>query len=402
MKKILIASHNSAKLDLLTDGLSKLEELCDLALAETAESAVLAISEETFDIVVIDRDLGPVDSDALLTLVKERDAQAVRLLLDDTVSPDSNPQPKGLAHQVMSGRANPDDIAASIFRLSTLQEEMNSEAMQRVISSIDKLPSLPTLYMEINAELRSPSGTLSNVGQIISKDIAMTTKILQVANSAYYGFSQKIVDPEHACSVLGIDTINSLVLTYGIFQEAQPGPGTGISVDHVVKHSTQAAFGARTLATSLHLNEDLENKSFLGGFLHDVGKLVLAFNLPSECRDIAELSRKNAIPWHLAEKEVLGVDHAQVGGYLLGLWGLNEAVATAVRYHHNPSASHQGKFSPLTAVHLANAFTYVEDAYEDTPNVDMPYLQSLGVANQVDHWLNMYRSISRVLFTTAK
>jgi HD-like signal output (HDOD) protein len=148
---------------------------------------------------------------------------------------------------------------------------------------------------------------------------------------------------------------------------------------------------ARSVAQEEHQSPAFCEEAFLAGLLHDLGKMVLISNLSSLCREATALATRTQIPMHEAEKQIFGCTHSMVAAYLLGLWGLPESIVEAVAFHNNPMESPAAEFSPLTAVHVANA---LDHAYSDgKPEqfkaiVDVEYLMSLGLTARLEHWQN--------------
>jgi HD-like signal output (HDOD) protein len=142
------------------------------------------------------------------------------------------------------------------------------------------------------------------------------------------------------------------------------------------------------LSRSENLSEEMCDYAFTAGLLHDTGKLVLATRLPEQYSRVAAQTAERKLPFWRAEQEALGASHAEVGAYLLGLWGFCDAVVEALTFHHCPQACPQPGFTPLTAVHVANAFSQGQEPVEaGAPSeIDMDYLQSLRLAERLPAW----------------
>src|SRR5579862_669245 len=133
-------------------------------------------------------------------------------------------------------------------------------------------------------------------------------------------------------------------------------------------------------------DQKIIDEAFVGGLLHDIGKLVLASNFPAEYARIVEIGRKGAESLVAAEENTLGANHAEVGGYLLGLWGLPVPVVEAIALHHHPGKSPTQAFGPLTAVHAANGLLNLERGNSLDEEVDLKYLKALGLDVRLDSW----------------
>jgi HD-like signal output (HDOD) protein len=131
------------------------------------------------------------------------------------------------------------------------------------------------------------------------------------------------------------------------------------------------------------------DNAFIGGLLHDVGKLIIVSRFPKENHEISRRMEPGGMQRWEAESEIIGASHAEIGAYLLGLWGFSDPIIEAAAFHHQPMVCFARGFSPLTAVHAANA---IVDGIEH-PNGDQPgcllneeYLQELGLTEELSKW----------------
>ena len=141
----------------------------------------------------------------------------------------------------------------------------------------------------------------------------------------------------------------------------------------------------------------MAEEAFTAGVLHDIGKLMLAANLPQEFKDAARQSHEKKITLATSERQALGATHAEIGGCVLGIWGLPAAIVTAIAFHHRPDQHATKNFSPLTAVHVANALEHELNPDKDDPTpeqVDRYYLEELGLQNRVEAWREGCRALS--------
>jgi HD-like signal output (HDOD) protein len=251
-----------------------------------------------------------------------------------------------------------------------------------------RLPSLPSLYVQIVEELNDPSATIEHIGQIISQDLAMTAQFLKLVNSAYFGLSRPVANPAEAAMYLGIETIKSLVLSIHTFSEFNDLNGCGFNLDALMHHSMSTAGRAREIAQLEDCSQKIINECFVGGMLHDIGKLLIAANYPKDYEQVTRLVEQDGLSPCVAEKEVFGVNHASVGGYLLGLWGLPVDVVEAIALHHSPHRTMRLVFSALTAVHVADVFEHQRAGQSpvNDNDLDVPYLTSLGLDHRVVEW----------------
>ena len=263
------------------------------------------------------------------------------------------------------------------------------DALRELISRMRSLPTIPSIYLEVRAELKAPHASADSVGAIIAKDMAMTTKLLQVCNSSYFGLPRKITDAGEAVGLLGFDAVNSIVVAVkmlGYYDRIKPAY---YSVDRLWRHSLAVAQHARNLALRHSGDRAMAETAYTAGLMHDLGKIVLACNFCQQYEQAQKAARQQARLLWSVEKETFGASHADIGAYLLGLWGLPPAVIEGAALHHQPLRSASGEFTVLTAVHAANAFehelTPPEDGYA-VSQVDTIYLARINCLTPLDAW----------------
>ena len=391
MKRILFVDDDTQVLDSLAESLAGRVYDWEWVFLDNVEAAMDVLQgDSAFDVVIADSDIGSVKGTDFLSSVGKEHPAAIRLGIAAQMFQGNVFEQDKTAHQYLPKPCNPEELVQSIKRISEMQEELMSRPLMEIVGRIEKLPSVPALYTEIMTELRSPSGTLQHVGEIISKDIAMTTKVLRMANSAFFGFTQRIVDPGHATSLLGINTMTSLVLSSGIFDQSKLPPDSPLNIEDLMDHSAKVAYVARAIAEHEGVEKEFADRAFLAGFLHDIGKLVLASEVSDKYAEVARMSDEEGVVMVQAESEILGSNHAQIGGYLLALWGLPEGVVEAVLRHHWPAPARTKEFNELAAVHVANALVEAGPNPHGDVDVDSQYLQFIGLADSLPIWRSIY------------
>jgi putative nucleotidyltransferase with HDIG domain len=295
-----------------------------------------------------------------------------------------------VAQQFFPKPFNATQLKTGIERSLALRRLLSDKKLVECLSQIRSLPSLPALYVSLMNELRRPEANIDSIGNIITQDMAMTAKLLQMANQGW--LAQPVSSAAEAVMYLGVETVKALVLSAHIFSQFnQPYHflQAYFSVDRLWQHAWSTAKRAREIAREEGADQRFADHCLCAGLLHDIGKLILATNFPNEFLESQVLARKKNITSWEADYEVLGVSHAEIGAYLLGLWNLPDAVIEAVAFHHQPAASGCREFLPLTAVHVANALDYLQhNAAEGLPDkaLDRKYLKDIGAYTQLQHW----------------
>jgi putative nucleotidyltransferase with HDIG domain len=187
-----------------------------------------------------------------------------------------------------------------------------------------------------------------------------------LVNSAFFRLSRRITGIEQAVNHLGFGAIRNLVLSAEVFSSwPSSHPKCALSIDKLQAHVHQVAAAARALTADTPPKAD---DALLAGLLHDIGYWILSNECQAELTESVALAIKENIALHLAETRIIGASHAQVGAYLLGLWGLPYPVIEAVALHHAPESVPQSEFDPLAAVVIAHALL----PGDDTSAFDIP------------------------------
>ncbi|MEW6660229.1 MAG: HDOD domain-containing protein [Thermodesulfobacteriota bacterium] len=220
----------------------------------------------------------------------------------------------------------------------------------------------------------------------------MKLKILQLVNSAFFGYCRHISSPAQAVELLGLETVKALVLSAKIFSQMDRSSMTVLAMDRIWAHRLATGVFAKTIATAEKCERAVADDAFMAGMLHDVGKLILAVNLPKQYKEALAGPRGNGASVLEAERQAFGVTHAEVGAYLLSLWGLPFPIVEAVAFHHVPGRCPQKKMGPLTAVHVGNCQEYAINGQEDDKcQIDAAYLNELKILPRIPPWQALCR-----------
>ena len=265
---------------------------------------------------------------------------------------------KGLGYTMLANHCDAHALASSLRRNARLLEWMADPAIQRLLPSLRKLPATPRLYIQVTEELRSSNGSLEVVAHLIRQDPVMSAKMLQLVNSAFFASTHEVSDTLDAAMILGTERIKSIILLASVFTQYNDAEGISPSIDALLAHSIQVGAYARAIVLSETKDATMAEAAFTAGVLHDMGKMILAGNLPVWYREVKKLRLSKQLSDHAAELEMFGATHANVGACLLASWGLPLSILEAVAWHHEPERSGETGFCLLAAVHAANAFAH--------------------------------------------
>ncbi len=389
MKKILFVDDEPNVLQGLQRMLRSMRHDWEMAFAQSGQEALEVLERNPFDVVISDMRMPGMNGAQLLTEIMKRHPQAVRIILSGQSDQEAILRSIGPTHQYLAKPCDAEALKSTVARACALRDLLTSEALQQLVSRMATLPSLPGLYCEIVEALQNPEVSLNQVAEIVAKDVGMTAKILQLVNSAFFGLPRQISNVTQAIGLIGLDTIKTLVLSFQIFAQFSEARIPPSVLDALWCHSMLVAKYARQIAQSQGQDRQVIEDAFTAGLLHDAGKLALIANLPTQYAEVLAQAREEGLPLVEAEGVLLGVTHAEVGAYLLGLWGLPDPIVEALAFHHYP-AKHLGQgFSPLTAVHVANALAHEMHSTEPAavPTlVDIEYLAALGFTERLSAW----------------
>ncbi len=210
---------------------------------------------------------------------------------------------------------------------------------------------LPEVVAQINELADQPSTTAEDVGALILRDPTMTTKVLRITNSSYYGLRTEVRSIPHAVAYLGINQVRNLVISSALIEAFRFEHGV-IEPRGLWEHSLACAIGAKELARALPALSG--ETAYLGGLLHDLGRIVLMANFPEEFAKAVDNCERGLCTLRQAEESHFGLSHEAAGHTVCQAWDFPEAVLAIVRHHHHPHAA--GPFAPLAAVvQFANA-----------------------------------------------
>jgi HD-like signal output (HDOD) protein len=354
------------------------ETVCATSGAEALE----ALARERIDIAVCDMRMPGMDGADLLGRIRDEFPRVVRIVMSGQAERDAVMRALPGAQQFLSKPCESDELRRVIERAAELSRVLNDEALRSAVGRLDKLPSSPTTFRELSRVAASPEARIDDIAGIVENDPAMSAKVLQLVNSAYFGLARPSASIRHAVAYLGVDLLKGLTLTASVFTAMEVSPVKGFSIEALQRRSLRCA----RLAKRFRAGTPEAEAAFTAGLMHDIGKIVLALGMPERTREVLEEVRRTGRPWHVIEGELFGVTHAAVGAFLLGAWGLPYDVVEAVAYHHAPAGVEGDGVGVLAAVHVAAALVASRDGPSDADGIDRAFLEANGLAGDLDAW----------------
>jgi putative nucleotidyltransferase with HDIG domain len=349
----------------------------NMEFLSSGAAALESMAKAPADVIVSDMRMPGMDGWQLLAEVKKLYPQTVRLVLSGHADPSSVMRAVGTAQLYLAKPCESGSLKAAIVQTQMLRQLLSSDRLALLVGEVGMLPSAPTAFQEILACLQDPAASLTDAAQIIGRDVAMTANIMKLVNSAFFGSRRPITTIDRAVAYLGMDTLGALVLGHGVFQSGVATGIGGFSLEQLWQHTEQTATAARAIALSENLSVARADEAFLAGVLHDVGKVVFATKaagLPNDTMDV------------VAQMEA---HHAEVGAYLLGLWGFPNSIVEAVAFHHTPQKASEKGFGLSGIVHVADRLVHRRSEHRSASidaGLQPGYLEDLGLEHCLPKW----------------
>ena len=237
---------------------------------------------------------------------------------------------------------------------TVIESKIKQERLLSIIETeLQDLPALPAVIVRVMQTINEPTTSAADLNRLISSDQALSGKILRLVNSSYYGFPRRIATITHAIVILGFNTIRNLGTSLGVAKAFDPRGKTALDRNQFWSHSVATAVAAWIIARRRNLNAKMTEEVFVGGLLHDMGKLFLDQYFPDQYAIAIKLARAANIGIWDAEKTALGIGHVLVGKRIAEKWNLPPTLTAMIALHHQPTLS-QDYFDIVAIVHAAD------------------------------------------------
>jgi HD-like signal output (HDOD) protein len=349
-----------------------------MEFVSSGAAALESLAKAPADVIVSDMRMPGMDGWQLLAEVKKLYPQTVRLVLSGQADPSSVMRAVGTAQLYLAKPCESGALKAAIVQTQMLKQLLSNDQLALLAGGVGMLPSAPAAFQEILACLQDPAASLADAAQIIGRDVAMVANIMKLVNSAFFGSRRPITTTDRAVAYLGMDTLGALVLGHSVFQSGVATGIAGFSLERLWQHSLQTGAAARAIAFSENLPAAKADEAFLAGVLHDVGKVVFATKA-AHSNDASAVDIVAQMEAH----------HAEVGAYLLGLWGFPNLIVEAVAFHHTPSLASEKGLGLSGIVHIADRLVHLKSENRSGSNdtgVQAGFLEGLALGHCLPKW----------------
>lgn len=395
MKRIFFVDDEQRVVDGLRRMLRAMRDEWDMAFFNSGPAALEAMDALQPDIVVSDMRMPGMNGAEFLGEVRKRHPGTVRLILSGQCDRAAVLDAAGLAPQFLSKPCSAESLRNTVARIFEVQEQLASPQIRTAVTQLEALPISANHLGALAEVLAEPTPSETDLIEIVNQDLGLFSKCLQLISSGFLGSQQEVIRPAEVVSVMGADALRSLVLDKRIFPTLPAGPPLEAAASLFQKISQATAETARRIAAEQNADESIRRLAEIGGRLARIGVAVLAVIDPAKYFQIWRLGVSRRTSKMDLEMRFFGVHRADVGAYLLGLWGVPSQLVDIVRNSPWPHRTKERAFSALTAVHAACFF--VEEAASELlqPNyaLDLPYLEDVGAIPQLDRWREIARCV---------
>lgn len=387
-KRLLFVDDEPMVLNGLRRALHAMHNEWEMEFVSSPAAALESLDKASFDAIITDMRMPQMDGAQLLELVKQSHGDVVRVVLSGQSEKETILRSIAPAHQFLSKPCDIRELKTRLAQAFAMRDHLQNPALASIVAHMRSIPSLPSLYRELTAALESENTSIGQIEEIISKDVGMAAKILQLANSAFISARGHVSSLREAVCLIGAETVRSLTLSIHVFSQFDRNSSTAHYLPSLWDHSVSVARLAQKIAVAETRNKAAGEESFTSGLLHDLGKIVLMAEMPQEYKHVVERMDLKTQGIRDLEIEFAGCPHEEIGACLMSTWGLPKTIVDAVEFHHRPLESGQSAFTALTAVHCADAIATEADRAPVNHDIhlDMEYLGTLGLSEKIEPW----------------
>jgi HD-like signal output (HDOD) protein len=397
-KHLLLVDDEPLVLRGLQRSLRSMQDEWTMQFACGGAEALEVMEKRPCDVIVTDMRMPGMDGAQLLNEVRRRSPNTVRVALSGQCDRDTVMSAIGATHQYISKPCDAKMLKDTINHAIQLRNQLQTASVTKIVSQLKTIPSLPASYQSMLAELSSEQPRLDKLAALVAADMGMAAKCLQLVNSAFFGLRNPVSSTLHALNLLGLDMLKSLVISTHVFTEFNTALFDPQELAWLWEHSFAVSVCAKAIAAAENASPIAMDDASTAGLLHNCGTLVLASCLGKEYKLALDLAAETGMTLVHAEQEILGCNHAQIGAYLLGLWGLSDSVVEAVAWHLDPASAPDVSLKrpdasvcgnpALVAVHAACAFHNANhpSRLSSGLTLNQRYLEALGLAGRQPAW----------------
>jgi putative nucleotidyltransferase with HDIG domain len=341
--------------------------------AKDGFEALRVLDEMKVEIVVSDLEMPEMPGGELLTLVERKYPDAMRVVISGYDDELHVARCLTFGHRYLKKPIEPENLANTLKRLSTLRHTLSNSKVKSVLSGSDSLPSPPETYLHLSEALQKSETGYEDFAAIIEDDPLLKEHLLNSVNSPAFGLSVRVEEIKELFEVVGVHVVRALILAIHTKEFFEPRTKNAELFNRLWQHALETATSSRKIArVERHTFRECQT-AYVAGLLHDIGKFMIAAHLNSTDAPMQDGQ---------SEEQIVGINHATAGAYLLGLWGLPEAIVTAAELHHSLDVVPPQNYNPIAYVHAAQNLASPERNHK----LDWSFIAKVGKAERVPTW----------------
>lgn len=399
-EQVLFIDDDSTLLEGLRRLLRPLRHEWDVTFASRGREALALMADRCFDVVVCDMRMPELDGADVLAAVRERCPNTVRIVLSGQAEMETVFRALSSAHQYIAKPCSPEQLKVLIHKACSLRRLLKSAELSAFVSNLSSVPGDIETYDRFRVELSRQKPLVSELARIVSSDISLTVKILQLANSGFFGNRAPVLDAASAIAMLGVDLLSRLVRETAVFDDHPHAKRLQTDIQTFNRHSVSVAALAREIAAIEQDDRSFVDACYTAAILHDIGKIILSAYAPLWYSEAFRRSVIDKIELEKEERHLFGASHSEIGAYLVALWGLPLPIVEAVAYHHEPRRQEPHCFGVTSIVHITNALQDCAESIElkmaiqgALPRyIDEGYVRDVQEGGRLQDWFKRFQS----------
>ena len=377
--KILFVDDEPLILDGLRRQFRSKRKVWEVRVAGSADEALALMEQDPASVVVSDMQMPQISGAALLTTVRLRWPHAVRIILSGQTDQAEMLKDIGVIHQFLQKPCPPETIALAVERTTRMSAAVRSGDLDQLVGGLESLPVVSGTYRELIGLLEDEDSDVKAIGAVVEKDIGLSTKLLQMVNSAFFGLPRTIRSAQQAILLIGLQNLKQMALTSQIFDAVTQDQDCDRFVAGLWRVSSDISSMAAGLARANGQPAQVQDTARLAGTLSLIGRAVLARNAPERFARAQKHAASEGVSLREAEIQEFKLAHEAVGAYALGLWAFDHGVVDAVALQASPDrAGDVGAACPLPYLHVARGHVARAGIVEPLA-VDRDWVESVGI-----------------------